>query len=46
MRDYYRKSGYKLNGNEMQKELTNYPKIFRNISIGIGISYILYKLLK
>ncbi len=46
VRDYYRKSGYKLNINEMQKELTNYPKIFRNITIGIGISYIVYKLLK
>jgi ELP3 family radical SAM enzyme/protein acetyltransferase len=44
VRQYYQKYGYKLNCNEMQKELTNYTKIFRNISIILSISFIGYKL--
>ncbi len=46
VRLFYAKNGYRLNGTEMQKELTNYKKIFINISIGIGISYIIYKFFK
>lgn len=45
VRAFYAKSGYRLVHNEMQKELTNYKKIFRNISIGISICYIGYKLI-
>jgi ELP3 family radical SAM enzyme/protein acetyltransferase len=46
VRDYYRQSGYKLKGNEMQKNLTNYKKIFLNVSIGLGLSYIIFKFIR
>ena len=45
-REYYKKSGYKLNGTEMQKDLINYKKILINICISLSVGYIGYKLYK
>ncbi len=41
-REYYKKFGYKLNINEMQKELINYNKILLNISLVSFFVFILW----